>query len=95
MSYACSTCARISPDRRCPAHQRGNARARGYGPRFEAARAQLLSKQPTCRCGRPASVAHHNPPRRTLIALGADPEDLAFLEALCRHCHAAETAAGR
>jgi len=95
MSYACSACARISPDRRCPEHQRGNARARGYGSRFEAARAQLLAANPRCKCGRPATIAHHDPPRRTLVALGADPDDLAFLQGLCRDCHAAETAAGR
>jgi len=94
--YACQSCGRISPDRRCPEHQRGNPRQRGYGRSFERSRAELLAANPLCRCGRPATVAHHRPARRTLVALGVDdPDSVDFLEGLCHRCHQGETAAGR
>ena len=98
MSYACAVCGRISEQSRCPEHQRGNPRQRGYDAAFEASRAQLLAGKPQCViCGiRPATVAHHRPTRKRLVAMGVqDPEAVAFLEPLCAACHAGETAAGR
>jgi len=94
--YACQSCGRVSDQRRCPDHQRGSPRQRGYGRSFERSRAQLLAANPLCRCGRPASIAHHDPPRRTLAAMGVpDPDSVSFLQQMCRACHAKVTAAGR
>jgi hypothetical protein len=98
MSFACATCGRISSAPRCPDHQRGNPRQRGYDHHFQASRAQLLAGRPTCKlCGtRLATVAHHRPTRRRLVAMGvADPHALALLEPLCAGCHAGETVANR
>ena len=96
--YACVTCGRISLEAQCPEHQRGSPRERGYDHHFEASRAQLLAGQPKCvRCGiRPATVAHHRPTRKRLVAMGVpDPDAVVFLEPLCAACHAGETGAGR
>jgi hypothetical protein len=98
LSHACSVCGRLSSQPQCRDHQRGSPRERGYGRAFEASRAQLLANKPQCvMCGiRPATVAHHSPTRRRLVAMGvADPEDVCWMRPLCAACHAGETAAGR
>jgi len=44
-----------------------------------------------CReCGKPARTAHHRPALEVLLAAGLDPFDLAYIFALCHHCHGVE-----
>jgi 5-methylcytosine-specific restriction protein A len=99
--YSCLDCGRISSGRYCDQHskdgKRPSPRERGYGPEFVASRAKLLASKPSCvKCGKPATVAHHRPARKRLVAMGvADPDAVAFLEGLCAACHDGETAAGR
>lgn len=99
--YACVICGTPSNHRRCPAHGGRNTRpspwTRGYQREFVRNRKQLLKEEPACRlCGDPASVAHHDPPRRVLIATGVtNPDGLEWLRPLCDRCHRNETAKGR
>jgi 5-methylcytosine-specific restriction protein A len=104
MYYTCVKCGKVSDLRYCPAHRgttktgRPSPRERGYGRAFERARAQLLASQPLCAtgCGRIATVAHHDPPRRTLVAAGVNnPEDPCWLRGVCRPCHTHCTAGER
>ena len=58
-------------------------------------RATLLRMSPTCvLCGEPSRAADHWPlTRKQLVAGGiADPDDLAYLRALCIPCHNRKTA---
>ena len=73
---------------------RGSAAARGYGRRWQAARAAFLARHPVCacpdRCGRPATEVDHRVPHRGDPALFWDQ---ANWQPLTRECHARKTAA--
>lgn len=83
---------------RCPEHQaryerrrrqeyeaeRAPARERGYDATWERARRMYLARHPVCeRCGRPATLVHH---QQRLVDGGARL-DFDNLEALCAACH--------
>lgn len=101
--YACFKCARPSPTRLCPEHggtdKRPTFSARGYGTEFRKNRNTLLIANPNCSvngCDEPAVAAHHNPPRRTLIALNVEnPDGIEWLIPLCVSHHNSESARGR
>lgn len=105
MRYACTVCSKVSELRLCEQHRSTRTKTgkptpqeRGYGKTYVHNRNQLLSTKPTCKyCGQePATIAHHNPSRRTLVAMQVtDPDDLAFLEPICKACHNRETSRGR
>lgn len=95
---ACLVCGRVSPTKLCEAHggtDRLTFTQRGYRREFQRTRRRLLAQRPLCDCGQPATVAHHDPPRRTLVAQGvADPDALEWLHPKCRSCHASLSARG-
>ena len=70
--------------------RRGSSAKRGYGSRWQKARATFLGDNPTCRrCGQPATVVDHVVPHK------GDQElfwDLANWQPLCKRCHDAKTA---
>ena len=60
---------------------------RDYGPRWRAARAQVLKLEPLCRfCGEQATVVDH-----VLSLQAGGTHDLANLRPLCKRCHDART----
>ena len=108
LGHACAICGRASELRYCPEHRgTGNTRDgrptpedRGYGHHstFAHNRNTLLADKPQCAlgCGRPATIAHHDPPRRRLVASGvANPDDLIWLRPVCHTCHNGLTAGTR
>ncbi len=100
--FACLTCGRPSEGRYCAAHgvngKRPGPWQRGYQKTYQESRRQLLASKPLCtRCHtNPATVAHHDPPRRTLLASGVNNVDSpAFLQPVCDTCHRTLTSIGR
>ena len=95
-SGVCSICGPLR-QRSAAEHdeQRGTAAQRGYGGRWQRARAMYLAKHPLCahcqQSGRvePATDVHHIVPRRD----GGSDADSNLL-ALCHSCHSKVTAAG-
>ena len=70
--------------------QRGTSAQRGYGSRWQKARATYLSFNPTCaRCGQAASVVDHITPHKGNSELFWSTENW---QALCKRCHDAKTA---
>ncbi len=94
--YACLTCGRISSTIHCEQHggtdKRPSFSQRGYGKQFRISRAKLLADRPTCcvtGCTQVATVAHHSPSRRTLVAMGVkDVDGPEWLRPLCVAHHA-------
>ncbi len=90
-------CNRPSP---CSVHKpKARSGTRGYEGgawRYEIAPA-FLAKHPRCeRCGRPATIPHHDPERRTLVAMGVpSPDAEEYLHALCSSCHSSVHATAR
>lgn len=95
----CSACGAVHPaGERCPTAKRWererktrfdakrpSARARGYGPEWERARAEYLAAYPSCRrCGQPATVVDHIKPHKGDQVLFWDRRNW---QALCAHCH--------
>lgn len=87
---------------RCAEHEqaasraRGSSTQRGYGPRWRAARAKTLARDPVCVLCRsaPSNTADHWPrSRHELEAAGVgNPDAPEFMRGLCRPCHSRETA---
>ena len=74
---------------RCPTHDRGNTTARGYGYRYQQARARLLANSPVCHwCDAPATTADHYPP------LSTRPANPVLLPA-CQRCNSGRVALRR
>lgn len=102
--HACAICGAISDKRYCAEHRSDRTRdgrptpadrGYGHGSRFQKNRDALLACKPRCvlGCGRTATIAHHDPPRRRLIASGiANPDDLIWLKPVCHSCHNGLTA---
>ena len=104
MLYACVQCGKVSDKRYCEQHRssktktgRPTPRDRGYSKHYERNRRELLASKPACTyCNQPATIAHHKPARRVLVAMRVeDPDDPAFLIPICRACHNRETAQGK
>lgn len=101
--FACLTCGRISSTRRCEQHggtdKRPGFSQRGYAKQFQESRTKLLADHPTCcvtGCTQVATVAHHSPLRRTLVAMGVKNVDgIEWLRAMCIQHHNATAAQGR
>lgn len=99
--YACVKCGKPSEGRYCEVHGKDGRRLspwqRGYQTTFNRNRDELLRQEPTCaQCGAPATVAHHDPPRRVLVASGVkDPDHPSFMVSMCDECHRTETGRGR
>ena len=86
------------PGGRCPTHRaqadraRGTSHTRGYNtPGHRAFRAAVLKRDPICvtpGCLAWSTVADHHPrDRRTLVALGLNPNDPDFGRGLCATHH--------
>jgi 5-methylcytosine-specific restriction protein A len=94
-------CPSLSDDVFCEAHRgryaRESAAARGYGRRWQAARARYLRKHPLCiTCGKagyiiPATVVDHIIPHRGDNRLFWDECNW---QSLCKSCHDKKTGAG-
>lgn len=95
----------IAPNTACPCEvrraaarkaaaeaKRPHARERGYGSKWQAARAEYLEANPTCRtagCGKPATVVDHITPHRGDLALFWRRSNW---QPLCAGCHGRKTA---
>jgi 5-methylcytosine-specific restriction enzyme A len=90
-------------DRHDQGRQRGKSRRRRESgdpsmsiystPRWRRVRARMLRLNPRCTCGRRSRVVDHVIPREQLVARGVeDPDDEAWLQALCKPCHDRKTA---
>ena len=85
-----------TPESVAPAPKRPSAAARGYGNKWQSARAGYLAKHPVCvLCkaagyGTPATVVDHIIPHRGDMALFWDSQN--NWRALCRPCHGKKTA---
>lgn len=101
--YACITCGKPSATKYCDIcgeeGKRPSRSARGYTSEFERNRATLLVSHPLCDvpgCNKLATVADHEPPRKKLVANGANnPDALIWLKAKCGDCHSNKTNKGR
>lgn len=70
--------------------RRPNATDRGYDQKWRRNRARFLKANPDCvDCGKPATVADHDPvSRRDLVAAGdPHPDAWPHLKARCDSCH--------
>jgi 5-methylcytosine-specific restriction protein A len=90
----------VTDGARCEAHRRQSARfsdafrkgstERGYGGRWQRARAAFLAAHPVCSCGGLASVVDHITPHKGDAAIFWDS---ANWQPLCEICHNRKTAA--
>lgn len=83
------------PTRRDADRDRGSASARGYGRRWQRARALFLARHPVCMCpdgcGRPATEVDHIRPHRGDERLFWDQTNW---QGLTKECHSAKTGRG-
>jgi 5-methylcytosine-specific restriction protein A len=105
--YACLDCGQPSTQERCQTHtaqhaantreadtRRGTRIERGYDQKWRRNRARFLKANPACvDCGKPATVADHDPQsRRQLVAQQhPHPDAWEHLKPRCHNCHSQRT----